>query len=90
MRQPAFSEMFGAPVVPVSQALAPATRRRLSRQAEAMLARLQAGPATNRELVGIGLNYRARISDLRAAGYDVVVQSHDHGTGLVVYVLRAA
>ena len=64
-----------------------AERKRLSRQCEAMLARLQQGPATNRELAAISLKYTARISDLRAAGHDVDVVSRDHRSGLTVYRL---
>ena len=36
-----------------------------------ILGRLQCGPATNRELAGLALNYRARISDLRVLGFDI-------------------
>lgn len=49
----------------------PADRVRLSGQNAAILARLQRGPASNEELAGISLKYTSRISDLRAAGYNV-------------------
>lgn len=61
---------------------------RLSRQNQAVLARLQRGPATNRELAEIALKYTGRISELRDAGYDVVLVSEDRKTGLAVYELR--
>lgn len=38
---------------------------RLARQNTAILNRLREGPATNRQLAEIALNYRARISELR-------------------------
>ncbi len=41
-------------------------RKRFNEQAVAVLARLQAGPATALELAAVALNYRARISELRA------------------------
>ena len=44
----------------------PADVPRLSSQNTAILARLREGPATNVELVSIVLNYRARISEIRA------------------------
>jgi len=38
---------------------------RLTEQNTKMLAVLRLGPATNRQLMAIGMNYRARISELR-------------------------
>jgi len=38
---------------------------RLTEQNTKMLAFLRLGPATNRQLMAIGMNYRARISELR-------------------------
>lgn len=61
---------------------------RLSRQCALILARLQQGPATNRELCDIALKYNARISELRAAGYVVVCASEDRATGLSIYEWR--
>lgn len=58
---------------------------RLSRQCQAIDQRLQAGPATNRELSAISLKYTSRISDLRDKGWDVRVVSRRHDTGLTVY-----
>lgn len=63
-------------------------KARLSRQCAEILGRLQQGPVTNLELSRIALKYTSRISDLRARGHVVVVQSRDHSTGLVVYALE--
>jgi hypothetical protein len=62
-------------------------RPRLSRQCAAILARLEQGPATNRDLAGLSLKYTSRISDLRKAGYQVAVTDRDHGSGRTVYAL---
>ena len=62
---------------------------RLSKQCHAILARLQQGPATNRELSMIALKYTNRISELRQAGYKVPCVSQDHATGLSVYELQS-
>lgn len=61
---------------------------RLRGQNAAILERLQSGPATNRELAGLSLNYRARISDLRAAGYKVTC-IEDKASGLNSYTLES-
>ena len=61
--------------------------RRLSRQCEDILARLKQRPTSNHELAAISLKYTSRISDLRAAGYDVAIHSRDYKSGLVVYRL---
>jgi len=58
----------------------PTEIRRLSQQCVAILKRLQAGPASNAELALIALKYTSRISDLRAAGYDVKVLARSGGT----------
>ena len=62
--------------------------KRLSAQCHAILARLQQGPMTNREMSQIALSYTRRISDLREAGYDVQIKEQDHATGLTHYELR--
>lgn len=76
------------PSLPVSDPSAPAAERpRLTRQAREVLARLQAGPATRRQLGEIALNVTARVSDLRRCGYAVdVIERHDDG--LTIYALR--
>jgi len=56
-----------------SHVLDSAETRRLTRQAEDVLRRLQQGPASARELSAIALKYTSRVSDLRKAGYDVRV-----------------
>lgn len=60
---------------------------RLNRQTQAVLARLQSGPATNFELSAVALKYTSRISDLRASGYRVEIVERDHATGRVLYAL---
>lgn len=45
--------------------------RRLAGQNAKILARLEDGPATRRELAEIAVNVTARISDLRHAGHEV-------------------
>ena len=67
--------------------LEPAEIVRLSAQAQRILERLQQGPATRRELTDIACNVTARISDLRAAGYQVVCEEHPDGRS--VYRLTA-
>jgi len=62
-------------------------RARLTKQCQAILARLQQGPATNKELAGISLKYTGRISDLRAAGYGVENYDRNPRTGLSWYRL---
>ena len=54
-------------------------------QIDALLGRLRLGPATNRELVGIAINYRARVSDARSLGHVIEVEPADGG--LTVYRL---
>ena len=44
---------------------------RRNRQMAGILARLREGSATNRQLNDLAINYRARISDLRAAGFEI-------------------
>lgn len=63
---------------------------RLSAQNAAIVQRLLQGPATNHELSQLALNYRARISEIRKAGWVLKIQSRDYDTGRVVYVLEAA
>lgn len=65
-------------------------QKRLTGQNAKILARLQQGPATNRELAAISLKYTSRLSDIRAAGYKVEVVERDHATGLVRYQIFSA
>jgi hypothetical protein len=65
----------------------PTEIKRLSGQNAAILNRLQAGPASNHELAALSLKYTSRVSDLRAAGYDVRVVERDYASGLTMYRL---
>ena len=65
--------------------ITPQDRERLSHQCALILARLEQGSASNRELAAISLKYTSRVSDLREAGYSIdCVRGRD---GLNVYVL---
>jgi len=65
----------------------PADRPRLTGQNARLLAMLQQGPTTNREMMLAGLlKYTSRISDLRAAGYCIVCEKL--GGGLSLYRLE--
>ncbi len=74
------------PVAPRDPHVQPQDRPRLRGQNAAILKRLRRGPATNRELAAFALNYRARVSDLRAAGY--VIQCDQMAGGLSWYELK--
>ena len=81
--------LFDAPrnIVPRDTHVVKEERPRLTGQNLAILERLQRGPATNRELAAISLKYTSRVSDLRAAGYNVVVVDRDRATGRTMYEL---
>lgn len=64
-----------------------AERRRLSDQCSLILGRLQHGRASNKELSGMALNYRARISELRQRHHDIRVVFHNRTTGFALYAL---
>jgi hypothetical protein len=89
MRAPVLPGLFARDVSPLATdpRVPQASRARLSRQCQAILDRLTQGAATNRELAELALKYTSRLSDIRAAGYDVRVVAHDHVTGLVTYRL---
>ena len=76
------------PVIAVNKTVDPAETPRLSKQCATMLERLRQGPATNHELARIGLKYTSRISDLRAAGYDIQIVGKNTETGERTYALR--
>jgi hypothetical protein len=79
---------FSEPAIPpCDPKVTPTEAKRLSRQCQEILSRLQTGPATNVALAGIALKYTSRISDLRAAGHDVRVIERSHETGVTVYRL---
>lgn len=58
-------------VEPADPHIDPIDKRRVSRQAMAILSRLREGPATNGELLQIAARYGARIHELRKAGYQI-------------------
>jgi hypothetical protein len=60
---------------------------RLTGQTARIVARLEEGPASNRELAQLALKYTSRISDAKAAGWDIRIIERDHATGRVVYQL---
>lgn len=65
----------------------PAKVKRLMRSSLKILARLEEGPATARELMAIAIGYRQRLSDLRAHHY-VITCHEDMTTGTSTYTLR--
>lgn len=81
--------LFDAPrkIAPRDTHVEKEERPRLSKQNQAIPERLQRGPATNFELAQIAMKYTGRISDLRAAGYNVVVVDRDRATGSTMYQL---
>lgn len=74
-------------VQPVDPNLDVSATARVSRQSAEILARLQRGRASNRELVGIAQRFGARIHDLRTAGHDVRIVEREHESGEVWYGL---
>lgn len=62
-----------------------ASRQRLSAQCVAILDLLRQGVTTNDDMSKVSRKYTSRVSDLRAAGYDVRCFSLDHKTGLAWY-----
>lgn len=62
--------------------------RRLTRQAQLVLARLLLGPATNMELILISTRFSARIFELRKKGYFIETEYIDRAKGLTLYTLR--
>jgi hypothetical protein len=81
--------LFDAPrnIVPRDTHVVPEEKPRLTGQNQSILERLQRGPATNRELAALSLKYTSRVSDLRAAGYNVVAVARDRATGITMYEL---
>ena len=71
---------------PRDPSVTPTDRPRLTGQNARLLAMLEQGPTTNREMMLAGLlKYTSRISDLRAAGYRIVCEPQ--GVGLSLYRL---
>jgi hypothetical protein len=76
-----FVEPLAAPE-PCDPHVAEADKPRLSGQCAAILALLRAGPRTNAELAAVSLKYTSRLSDLRAAGYEITCQRLEGGVTL--------
>lgn len=90
---PLFNTESGEPHRPksphlVDDRLPAEAKPRLSRQALAVLARLEAGPATNLELIPISTRFSARIYDLRRAGYVIDTDQGDKASGVTTYTLK--
>ena len=58
-------------------------------QKEHILARLQRGPATNRDLNAIAFRYSARIAELRDEGHAIAWRAVKGCPGLTIYRLDA-
>ena len=79
---------YGHEYSPCDHRVVEEEKPRLQGQCKEILELLQSRvKITNRELADLALNYRARISDLRAAGYDITCVDRDHKTGLAMYEL---
>ena len=57
-------------------------------QKERILARLQRGPATNRDLNDIAFRYSARIAELRNEGHNITWRAVKGCPGLTLYRLE--
>jgi hypothetical protein len=76
------------PVIEPNITVPPEARRRVSRQALEILARLREGQVDVTELRGIACQYNARIYELRQAGYRVVNIYHNKESGASWYELQ--
>lgn len=88
MTQMTFDDLLNAPPICISRpkSLA-ADSPRLNAQCQAILERLRKGRASNQELSSMALNYTARISELRNAGYLIPCVDRNRETGLSWYEL---
>jgi hypothetical protein len=71
----------------------PTEAPRLTRQCAEILAAFRADTnhrQTNQELVRLALKYTSRLSDLRAAGYQIDVVKRDRYSGQTIYELKEA
>ena len=59
-------------------------------QKERILARLQRGPATNRDLNAIAFRYSARIAELRDEGHNITWRGVKGCPGITLYRLENA
>jgi hypothetical protein len=64
-------------------------RSRFGNQRDFILSMLEKGPVLRSELVNVARNVTARISELRASGYDIECQRYND-TGETVYCLLGA
>jgi hypothetical protein len=60
---------------------------RLTRHNQIILDMLREGPVTNVEIAKVSKNHTARISNIRAEGYDIRCDFLDRKTGLTQYTL---
>jgi hypothetical protein len=82
---PTERSQYGA--VEVNRTVPAAAVPRLTKQCLTILDLLRGGRQTNARLCRVGLNYRARVSELRQAGYDVRNVDHNHASGESWYAL---
>ena len=66
------------------------TTTRPMTQKERILARLQRGPATNRDLNAIAFRYSARIAELRDEGHNIAWRAVKGCPGITLYRLENA
>ena len=66
------------------------TATRPMTQKERILARLQRGPATNRDLNAIAFRYSARIAELRDEGHNITWRGVKGCPGITLYRLENA
>lgn len=65
--------------------------RRLKPSALAVLGRLQAGPATNRDLMNLaGFGWACRVSECRAVGHEITCQALGPTRGMRTYTLETS
>ena len=79
------------PIIPAADpTVVREAKPRLSRQCREIVALLERGPATNRELSQIAQRFGARLKDLRAAGYVIETTPVSHERGVFLYTLKEA
>lgn len=74
-------------LAPTDPNVLPEDVARLSKQCQAILAKLRTGPCTNYELAALALKYTSRISDLRKHGFNVRMTER-RKDGTTIYELR--
>jgi hypothetical protein len=73
--------------IPLNSTAPDAAKPRFTRQHQAILDRLEQGPATNTELVQIAQRFGARVKELRDAGYVIKQEAVSHARGVHRYWL---